>query len=68
MSPIDRGLLQRIRMEYLEMPGLTLTLDQASRLWNLERPICRRILEQLVDERFLAEAAAGIFLRRNNAA
>lgn len=55
-------------MEYLEMPGLRLTVDQASRLWNLDRMVCRRILKELVDERFLAEAAAGMFLRRDNAA
>lgn len=68
MSPIDRRLVQRIRMEYLEMPGLRLTLDQASRLWNLDRAMCRRLLAELVDERFLVEASAGMFLRRHNAA
>ncbi len=68
MGTIDRRLLQRVRAEYLEMPGLALTVDQASRLWNLERATCLRVLSELVDEHFLAHAPAGMFLRRDNAA
>ena len=30
-------LLGRIRGEYLEMPGLKLTLAQAQRLWGLDQ-------------------------------
>lgn len=55
-------------MEYLEMPGLVLTVEQASRLWNLDRTVCRQVLAELVAERFLAQAGAGMFLRRDNAA
>ena len=35
----SRGIqevVRRIRGEFLEMPGLRLTLDQARRLWRLE--------------------------------
>lgn len=45
--------LQRIRGEYLEMPGLTLNLKQAARLWQLDPGQCRVLLEQLVHEGFL---------------
>jgi hypothetical protein len=47
--------LQRIRGEYLEMPGLTLNLKQAARLWQLDPGQCKLFLEQLVQEGFLKD-------------
>lgn len=44
----DSDLATRIRAEFAEMPGLKLTLPQASRLFNVERGRCERILETLV--------------------
>ena len=44
----DSNLETRIRAEFAEMPGLKLTLPQASRLFNVERFRCERILEDLV--------------------
>ena len=41
-------LANRIRSEYREMPGLKLTLRQASRLFNLEAAACARALDALV--------------------
>jgi hypothetical protein len=65
METADRQLLQRVRMEYVEMPGLSLTVKQASRLWNLDITLCDRLLRELVREQFLAQAPAGAFLRRD---
>jgi hypothetical protein len=45
--------LQRIRGEYTEMPGLTLTIAQASRLWRLEGDVCQDLLDRLVADGFL---------------
>jgi hypothetical protein len=36
MAASRQEWLRRIRGEYLEMPGLCLTLAQAQRLWGLE--------------------------------
>ena len=36
MSP-STHLINRVRSEFLEMPGLRLRVDQAQRLWNLDR-------------------------------
>jgi hypothetical protein len=58
-------LLERIRMEYIEMPDLCLTLWQARRLWNLEPKLCDALLSVLVDEGFLVRTTEGLFLRRN---
>ena len=50
---VDERLLQCIRSEYLEMPGLSLTPEQASRLWNTDAATSVAVLEVLVEERFL---------------
>jgi hypothetical protein len=60
---IDADLLRRIRMECMEMPGLSLTRTQASRLWHLESGVCESVLTHLVRESFLAELAGGRFTR-----
>lgn len=45
--------LDRIRAEFIEMPGLRLTLDQVTRLCGVERSLCRSILDTLVEARVL---------------
>ena len=52
------ALTHRIRAEFLEMPGLCLTLAQAARFWNLERPTAQIALAML--ER------AGVLRRRDD--
>jgi hypothetical protein len=56
-------LLTRIRGEYLEMPGLCLTPDQATRLWGLEPAECRALLEALVGAQFLTRTRDGAYQR-----
>jgi hypothetical protein len=58
----DHDLHRRIRAEFVEMPGLKLTLPQASRLFNLELTRCERVLGALVDIGSLA-TEAGAFVR-----
>jgi len=56
-------LLKRIRAEYLEMPGLRLTLEQAQRLCGVERALCKTVLDALVDEKFLCVKSDGAYAR-----
>lgn len=42
------SLAIRIQAEFLEMPGLQLTLSQAQRLWGLDPNTCRQVVETLV--------------------
>ena len=49
-------MLQRVRAEFLEMPGLRLTRAQARRLWALDELLCDAILTALVDARFLVHS------------
>jgi hypothetical protein len=46
-------LLNRVRSEFLEMPGLRLRIDQAQRLWNMDRANCEMLLSLLVETKFL---------------
>ena len=56
-------LLTRIRAEYLEMPGLRLTLAQAQRLCGIERALCMAVLDALVTDRFLCVKSNGMYAR-----
>lgn len=56
-------IIRRISCEYLEMPGLRLTPEQAQRLWGLDRDSCSDILTELVATNFLARTADGRYAR-----
>ena len=53
---IDVNLFARVYGEYIEMPGLRLTLAQASRLWNLNLATSARVLNRLVEVSLLRRA------------
>jgi len=55
---IDKTLLNQIHDEYVEMPGLQLTLAQASRLWDVKPERAGRALETLVATTFLRHDGA----------
>jgi hypothetical protein len=59
------ALLDRIRGEYLEMPGLRLTIPQALRLWGLPPDVCEYALARLVEDGFLRQTVDGRFVRHN---
>jgi hypothetical protein len=55
------ALLRRVRGEYREMPGMRLTIEQAMRLWNIDRKACAFVLNSLVASQFLEMDAFGRF-------
>ena len=55
-------LMIRIRGEYHEMPGLSLTLAQASRLWQLEPSICRVLIDRLIERGVLYQTPDARFV------
>jgi hypothetical protein len=59
------SLIGLVYSEYLEMPGLQLTLAQAVRLWNSDRDSCTQVLETLVDASFLRRAG-GHYVRADS--
>jgi len=56
-------LLQRVKAEFMEMPGLTLTYEQAVKLWHCHPVVCREVLETLVATRFLVRTRRAAFAR-----
>jgi hypothetical protein len=63
---ISDVILQRIYGEFLEMPGMRLTLSQAQRLWGLDERTCQVLLEYLVDTKFLCRSAHGNYGRSSD--
>ena len=56
--------LARIRSEYIEMPGLVLTLPQAARLWGFGPRRAAELLTVLMDAGFLACDKKATYRRR----
>jgi hypothetical protein len=59
-----KALLRRIRSEFEEMPGLTLTLAQGGRLFGVSADACSRIFGQLSAEGLLQPSRHGSYARR----
>ena len=55
---VSEQLVKRVKSEFIEMPGLRLTLEQGSRLWGLERDECDALLHSLVHRKFLTVTGA----------
>ena len=64
-APRIDQLVTRIRAEFLELPGLRLTLSQASRLFGIDRAACEHVFHELVTHRFLKTMGDGSFIRRS---
>jgi hypothetical protein len=60
---LGAALLARVRCEFLEMPGLRLTVAQAARLWDVDRHTACALLQALVDVRFLSQGRDGSYAR-----
>lgn len=58
-------LERRVRAEFLEMPGLCITLPQARRLFGLPHDACARILGALAREGLLRLHDDGTYVRRD---
>jgi DNA-binding IclR family transcriptional regulator len=59
-----KALVHRIRSEFGEMRGLSLTLAQAARLFGIPLEVCARILVGLADEGLLRSTTEGRYLLR----
>ena len=57
----------RVRAEFAEIPGLRLTLWQASKLWHSDQVTCESVLERLVREQFLSRTLDGAFEKLDRA-
>lgn len=65
-NPAAPHIIQRIRAEYVEMPGLTLQPEQVQRLCGVDRALCESVLEALVASGFLSKRSDGAYARHRN--
>jgi DNA-binding GntR family transcriptional regulator len=59
------NLLRRVRAEYLDMPGLRLSANQAARLFGLSPFVVRELLNTLADTGFLIRPPDGGYYYRS---
>ena len=56
-------VVDRIRGEFREMPGMQLTLAQAQRLFGLDHTACRHVIDTLVAASFLRWTSSGTIVQ-----
>jgi hypothetical protein len=61
LKNVERQLLR----EYLDQPGLNLSLAQTARLLGVDASTCKAVLHGLVEARYLACDESGMYVRRN---
>jgi hypothetical protein len=59
----NQNVVQRVRSEFLEVPGLHLTPAQAARLWHLDTALCQQVIDCLVGSAFLRWTRTGAIVR-----
>ena len=58
-----RTLMERVQAEYAEMPGLSITLSQAKRLWAVDQQSCEEVFNRLIRSGVLRITTKGRFVR-----
>ena len=59
-------ITERVRGEFREMPGLTLTLAQAGKLWSLDAGTVTDVLSHLVATGYLCQRTDGAYCRASD--
>jgi hypothetical protein len=65
--PMHAALVDRIRGEFIEMPGLQLTMAQAAKLWGMDLAACKHVVDVLVAASFLRWTRGGKIARIEHA-
>ena len=58
---ITDELIDRVRGEYFEMPGMRLTIAQACRLWQMDATTCGAVFALLLAEGVLSRCPDGTY-------
>jgi muconolactone delta-isomerase len=56
--------IERVKADYIEMPGLSLTTGQMRRLWQFDAEICDAVVDVLVATEFLRRRRDSSYVRR----
>jgi len=63
MKPVIDALIQRIREEFDEAPGLQITVEEGVRFWALDSATCAEVLVALHETGFLIRTQDGRYHR-----
>jgi hypothetical protein len=63
-DPLWQATMARVRGEFVEMPCIRVTAEQARALLGLEEPESHWVLERLAEEGFLLKTPQGEYMRR----
>jgi hypothetical protein len=55
--------LERVRAEYVEVPGMSLTKPQVRRLWGLDPITCDAVIDALLNTGFLKRTRLDKYVR-----
>jgi hypothetical protein len=55
--------LERVRAEYVEVPGMSLTKPQVRRLWGLDPITCDAVIDALLNSGFLKRTRLDKYVR-----
>jgi hypothetical protein len=53
----------RVRAEFDEMPGLVLTIPQASKFFGLDHEMTQSVIERLVGSAYLRRTSEGVLMK-----
>jgi hypothetical protein len=56
-------IVERLRAEYLEMPGLRLKREEIERLCGIEQSLSEAVLDALLEAKFLSRKQDGYYTR-----
>ena len=59
MEALSLNLVQRIREEFEEAPGLRVSVREAARFWGLDETTCGQVLDKLLAVGFLTRGGDG---------
>jgi hypothetical protein len=62
-DPVVRALIDIVRAEYAEMPGLSVTPVQAARLWAVDRATCDEVFRRLIAMGVVRRTRRGTLVR-----
>ena len=63
---VPQDIVERVRSEYLEMPGMRLTPQQLQRLCGIGPSLCSAVLESMVESHFLSVRPDGTYVRASD--
>jgi hypothetical protein len=56
-------LIKRVQDAFLDIPGLSMTVEQAQRWFHLDRATCQALLDVLMDSAVITRRPDGAFVR-----